>query len=85
MRTPIPLLMRESVPLTYAAQAAKALNQLPYRAAPGTQQQRLEVAFRSMPHNITVKMRLARVSARYDLALNARKPLRQKTYADLTA
>ncbi|RCW46045.1 pyruvate,water dikinase [Halopolyspora algeriensis] len=75
------LLMREGLPLTYAAEAAKALLRLLYLGAPSRQRQLLDAAFRSMPHNITIEMGLAL----YRLARSLEESVGEEGYADLTA
>lgn len=77
----IRLLMREGLPLTYAAEVATALLQLLYRRARRQQRQRLDTALRSMPHNITIEMGLAL----YDLARTLEEHIGQRAYADLAA
>ncbi len=77
----IRLLMRESLPLTYAAEAATALLQLLYRRARCQQRQRLETALRSMPHNTTIEMGLAL----YDLARTLEEYVGKQAYSDLPA
>lgn len=77
----IRLLMREGLPLTYAAEGAKALLQLLYRRARRQQRDRLDTALRSMPHNVTIEMGVAL----YDLARTLEEHMGQRAYADLTA
>jgi phosphohistidine swiveling domain-containing protein len=76
----IHLLMREGLPLTYAAEASKTLIRLLYLGAP-RQQRLLEAALRSMPHNITIEMGLAL----YKLARSLEESVGKEAYADLTA
>lgn len=76
----IHLLMREGLPLTYAAESSKTLLRLLYLGAP-TQQRLLEAALRSMPHNITIEMGLAL----YDLARSLEESVDKEAYADLPA
>lgn len=73
------LLMREGLPLTYAAESARALLQFLYRWAPSGQRHRLEVALRAMPHNITIEMGLAL----YSLARSLEVSVGKDAYADL--
>lgn len=75
------LLMREGLPLTYAAETAKALIQLLYLRTPRQQRQLLDAAFRSMPHNITIEMGLAL----YVLARSLEESVGAEAYTDLTA
>lgn len=77
----IHLLIREGLPLTYAAEAAKGLIRLLYLGAPGEQRQRVEAACRSMPHNVTIEMGLAL----YALARSLEESVGPEVYADLTA
>lgn len=77
----IRLLMREGLPLTYAAETATALLQLLYRRAQCQQRQRLDTALRAMPHNITIEMGLAL----YDLARTLEEHAGQQAYSDLPA
>lgn len=81
LRPAIHLLMREGLPLTYAAEAAKALIQILYLGAPAQQRRLLDTALRSMPHNITIEMSLAL----YDLARSLEKSLGKEAYANLPA
>lgn len=77
----IHLLMREGLPLTYAAEASKTLIRLLYSRDVPRQQRLLEAALRSMPHNITIEMGLAL----YDLARSLEESVGEEAYADLPA
>ena len=81
LRPAIHLLMRESLPLTAAAESATALIRLLYRGASRQQRHRLETALHSMPHNITIDMGLAL----YELARTLEASVGQQAYADLPA
>jgi pyruvate,water dikinase len=80
LRPAIHLLMREGLPLTYAAEVSKTLTRVLYLGAP-RQQRLLEAALRSMPHNITIEMGLAL----YKLARSLAESVGKEAYADLPA
>src|SRR5699024_7759849 len=77
LQAAIRLLMREGLPLTYAAEAATAALRLLYRRARRGRRQCLEEALRSMPHNITIDMGLAL----YELARSLEQHLGPQAYS----
>lgn len=81
LKPAIHLLIREGLPLTYAAEAAAALIRLLYRRAPHQQRQHLTAALQSMPHNITIEMGLAL----YRLARSLEESVGRQVYDDLPA
>jgi len=81
LKPAIHLLMNEGMPLTYAAESAKSIIQSLYKRAQSEQQQLLDAAFRSMPHNITIEMGIVM----YSLARSLAESVGEETYADLPA
>ncbi len=74
------LLINEGMPLTYAAESAKSLIRSLYKRSQ-SKQQLLEMAFRSMPHNITIEMGITM----YGLARLLADAMGEESFADLPA